>query len=66
MKSSLGMLRKFALHKNDAKEKRDNQPSALLDELVQASKVRLSIKYRRFVSMSCLNCLLSSLQIRLW
>lgn len=38
MRSSLGKLRKFALHKNDAKEKRENQPSALLDELVQASK----------------------------
>ncbi|KAJ4960211.1 hypothetical protein NE237_020121 [Protea cynaroides] len=38
MKSSLKKLKGFALHKNDAKEKRDNQPSAQLDELAQAAR----------------------------
>ncbi|CAK9175154.1 unnamed protein product [Ilex paraguariensis] len=35
---SLGKLRKFALHKSDAKEKGDRQTSAHLDELAQASQ----------------------------
>ncbi|XP_052196578.1 uncharacterized protein At2g33490-like isoform X2 [Diospyros lotus] len=38
MKSSLGKLRKLALHKNDGKEKRDCQASARLNELAQASQ----------------------------
>ncbi|KAK9108560.1 hypothetical protein Syun_024571 [Stephania yunnanensis] len=38
MKSSLKKLRGFALHKNDAKEKRDLLPTAQLDELAQASE----------------------------
>ncbi|KAM3761098.1 hypothetical protein ACB098_01G241900 [Castanea mollissima] len=38
MKSSLGKLRRLALHKNDAKEKREFQPSAHLDELAQAAQ----------------------------
>ncbi|XP_010249137.1 PREDICTED: uncharacterized protein At2g33490-like isoform X2 [Nelumbo nucifera] len=38
MKSSLRKLRGFALNKNDARGKRDNQPSAQLDELAQASQ----------------------------
>ncbi|XP_043724571.1 uncharacterized protein At2g33490-like [Telopea speciosissima] len=38
MKSSLKKLKGFALHKNDAKEKRDHQPSAQLDELAQAEQ----------------------------
>ncbi|KAF8378048.1 hypothetical protein HHK36_029382 [Tetracentron sinense] len=38
MKSSLKILRGFALHKIDAKEKTDNHPSAQLDELAQASQ----------------------------
>ena len=40
MKSPLAKLRKFALYKNDSKDKRDFQSSAQLDELAQASKVR--------------------------
>ena len=39
MKSSLGKLRRLALHKNDGKEKREFQPSAHLDELAQAAQV---------------------------
>ncbi|KAG6621803.1 hypothetical protein I3842_Q003700 [Carya illinoinensis] len=38
MKSSLGKLRRLALHKNDAKEKTGFLPSAHLDELAQAAK----------------------------
>lgn len=39
MKSSLEKFgRKLTMHKSDGKEKRDHQPSAHLDELVQASK----------------------------
>ncbi|XP_058093039.1 uncharacterized protein At2g33490-like [Magnolia sinica] len=38
MKSSLKKLRGFALHKNDAKEKRDYPQTAQLDELAQASQ----------------------------
>ncbi|KAJ8771916.1 hypothetical protein K2173_027093 [Erythroxylum novogranatense] len=38
MKSSLGKLRGFKLQKNDAKDKRDTFPSAMLDELAQASQ----------------------------
>ncbi|KAK2968784.1 hypothetical protein RJ640_028177 [Escallonia rubra] len=38
MKSSLGKLRNFALHKSDAKEKSDHQTAAHLDELAQASQ----------------------------
>ncbi|KVI09259.1 hypothetical protein Ccrd_012369 [Cynara cardunculus var. scolymus] len=39
MKSSLEKFgRKLTMHKNDGKEKRDHQPSALLDDVVQASK----------------------------
>ncbi|XP_057982612.1 uncharacterized protein At2g33490 [Malania oleifera] len=38
MKSSLGRLRKFALHKSDGKEKREYQASAHLDELAQAAR----------------------------
>ncbi|KAM7509300.1 hypothetical protein LguiA_019753 [Lonicera macranthoides] len=38
MKSSLGKLRKFALHKGDSKEKKDHQASAHLDELAHASQ----------------------------
>jgi hypothetical protein len=36
---SLGMLRRFALHKTDAKEKREFLPPAHLDELAQAAQV---------------------------
>lgn len=39
MKSSLEKLRKLARHKSDAKEKKDHQSSAQLDELAQASQV---------------------------
>lgn len=40
MKSSLEKFgRKLTMHKNDGKEKKDHQPSAHLDELVQVSKV---------------------------
>ncbi|KAH0973062.1 hypothetical protein GBA52_025218 [Prunus armeniaca] len=38
MKSSLGMLRRFELHRNDAKDKRDVQPLAQVDELAQAAQ----------------------------
>lgn len=39
MKSSLEKFgRKLTMHKNDSKEKRDHQSSALLDDVVQASK----------------------------
>ncbi|CAH1437816.1 unnamed protein product [Lactuca virosa] len=39
MKSSLEKFgRKLTMHKNDGKEKKDHQPSAHLDELVQVSK----------------------------
>ncbi|KAL4577078.1 hypothetical protein LXL04_013180 [Taraxacum kok-saghyz] len=38
MKSLEKFGRKFTMHKNDGKEKRDHQASAHLDELVQASK----------------------------
>ncbi|XWS32599.1 hypothetical protein CRYUN_Cryun22dG0003600 [Craigia yunnanensis] len=38
MKSSLGKLRRFALHKNDGKDKLDFIPSAHLDELAQATQ----------------------------
>lgn len=39
MKSSLEKLRKLALHKSDAKERRDHQSLAQLDELAQATQV---------------------------
>lgn len=42
MKSSLGMLRRFELHRNDAKDKRDVQPLAQVDELAQAAQVLFS------------------------
>ncbi|KAG8656011.1 uncharacterized protein At2g33490 isoform X2 [Manihot esculenta] len=38
MKSPLGKLRGFKLHKSDAKDKRDLLPSAQLDELAQAAQ----------------------------
>ncbi|XP_075656483.1 uncharacterized protein At2g33490 [Castanea sativa] len=38
MKTSLKKLRGFALHKNDAKERRDIRPLPKLDELAQASQ----------------------------
>ncbi|XP_017247786.1 uncharacterized protein At2g33490 [Daucus carota subsp. sativus] len=38
MKSSLEKLRKLALHKSDAKERRDHQSVAQLDELAQATQ----------------------------
>ncbi|KAK1361256.1 Arfaptin homology (AH) domain/BAR domain protein [Heracleum sosnowskyi] len=38
MKSSLEKLRKLALHKSDAKERRDHQSLAQLDELAQATQ----------------------------
>ncbi|KAJ8751977.1 hypothetical protein K2173_000723 [Erythroxylum novogranatense] len=38
MKSPLAKLRGFKLHKNDGKDKRDIFPSAMLDELAQASQ----------------------------
>lgn len=38
MRSSLGKLKKFALHKSDAKEKIENQSLAHLDELAHASQ----------------------------
>ncbi|KAM1357564.1 hypothetical protein EV1_044314 [Malus domestica] len=38
MKTSLGMFRRFELHKNDAKDKRDIQPLAQVDELAQAAE----------------------------
>ncbi|XVE84208.1 hypothetical protein DITRI_Ditri16bG0151800 [Diplodiscus trichospermus] len=38
MKSSLGKLRRFALHKNDGKDKLDFLSSAHLDELAQAAQ----------------------------
>lgn len=43
MKSSLGKLRKFAIHKGDVKEKREFQASAHLDELAQAAQVPVSV-----------------------
>lgn len=39
MKSSLRKLRGFALHRHDPKEKREHQPPAHQDELLQASQV---------------------------
>lgn len=39
MKSPLGKLRRFALQKNDAKEKREFLAPAHLDELALAAKV---------------------------
>lgn len=42
MKTSLRKLRGFALHKHgEPKDRRDLRPLAQLDELVQASQVRL-------------------------
>ncbi|XP_022774209.1 uncharacterized protein At2g33490-like isoform X2 [Durio zibethinus] len=38
MKSSIGKLRRFALHKNDGKDKLDFLPSAHLSELAQAAQ----------------------------
>ncbi|XP_068334823.1 uncharacterized protein At2g33490-like isoform X2 [Pyrus communis] len=38
MKTSLGMFRRFELQKNDAKDKRDIQPLAQVDELAQAAQ----------------------------
>ncbi|KAK3039120.1 hypothetical protein RJ639_028866 [Escallonia herrerae] len=43
MKSSLGKLRNFGLHKSDAKEKSDHQTAAHLDELAQASQGHFEI-----------------------
>lgn len=40
MKTSLRRLRGFALHKHDAKDRRDLRPLPQLDELAQASQVR--------------------------
>ena len=40
MKTSLKKLRGFAMHKNEAKERRDIRPLPKLDELAQASQVR--------------------------
>ncbi|CAL5419736.1 unnamed protein product [Camellia sinensis] len=42
MKSSLGMLRRFALHKSHGKEKRDYQLSVHLYDLSQASQVLIN------------------------
>ncbi|KAL7170411.1 hypothetical protein ACSBR2_035307 [Camellia fascicularis] len=42
MKSSLGMLRRFALHKSHGKEKRDHQLSVHLYDLSQASQVLIN------------------------
>uniref|UniRef100_A0A7N0T837 Hydroxyproline-rich glycoprotein family protein n=1 Tax=Kalanchoe fedtschenkoi TaxID=63787 RepID=A0A7N0T837_KALFE len=53
MKSSFGKLRKLALHRHDAKEKREFQSPALLDELAQASE---DMKVMR----SCYDSLLSA------
>lgn len=45
MKTSLRKLRGFALHKHDAKERRDLRPLPQLDELAQAAQVRLLLFY---------------------
>lgn len=62
MKSSLGMLRRFELHRNDAKDKRDVQPLAQVDELAQAAQVLffffLSINFKFCTVLElCLLCL---------
>ncbi|KAM2203709.1 hypothetical protein ACFX1S_023442 [Malus domestica] len=53
MKTSLGMFRRFELHKNDAKEKRDIQPLAQVDELAQAAQDMQDMR-------SCYDSLLSA------
>ncbi|XP_062151688.1 uncharacterized protein At2g33490 isoform X3 [Alnus glutinosa] len=50
---SLGKLRRFALHKSDAKEKREFVPSAHLDELAQAAQDMQEMK-------NCYDSLLSA------
>uniref|UniRef100_A0A7N0UQ23 BAR domain-containing protein n=1 Tax=Kalanchoe fedtschenkoi TaxID=63787 RepID=A0A7N0UQ23_KALFE len=53
MKSSFGKLRKLALQRHDAKEKREFQSPALLDELAQASEDMKTMR-------SCYDSLLSA------
>ncbi|XP_059639139.1 uncharacterized protein At2g33490-like isoform X2 [Cornus florida] len=53
MKSSFGKLRKFALHKGDAKQKKEYQGSTIYDELVQASEDMQSMR-------NCYDSLLSA------
>ncbi|CAM8985126.1 unnamed protein product [Rhodiola kirilowii] len=53
MKSSFGKLRKLALHRHDAKEKREFQSPLLLDELAQASEEMKEMR-------SCYDSLLSA------
>lgn len=43
MKTSLRKLRGLALHKHEAKDRRDLRPLAQLDELAQASQVKLHL-----------------------
>ena len=54
MKTSLKKLRGFALQKHEGKDRRDIKPLPKLDELAQASQVRLFFFFFFLFLMFCL------------